>query len=155
MDRVLGRYPVSVSIPVAWGEMDAFEHVNNVAVARWVETARVAYFARLGLMSPRRGGGIGPILARLTIEYRRPLTYPDTVRVDATVRAIGKSSFTMAYRIWSEAQQTEAATGEDVIVVFDYAAGRKAPIDGALRAAVHALETGAPARELRGEPPRA
>ncbi len=86
MDRALGRYPVWVSIPVAWGEMDAFEHVNNVAYARWVETARVAYFTRLGLMCPRRPDGVGPILARLAIDYGRPISYPDTVRIEATVR---------------------------------------------------------------------
>lgn len=34
MDAALGRYPVSVSIPVAWGEMDAFQHVKNVVYAR-------------------------------------------------------------------------------------------------------------------------
>ena len=140
MDHALGRYPVSVSVPVAWGEMDAFEHVNNVNFARWVETARVAYFARLGLMCPRRGDGIGPILARLSIDYVRPISYPDTVRVDATVTRIGKSSLNMAYRIWSQDQQAEAAKGEDVIVVFDYATGQKAPVDDALRAAIHALE---------------
>ncbi len=140
MDHALGRYPVSVTVPVAWGEMDAFEHVNNVAYARWVETARVAYFTRLGLMCPRRGDGIGPILARLSIDYGRPISFPDTVRLDATVTKIGKSSITMAYRIWSEAQQAEVATGEDVVVIFDYAAGRKAPVDDALRGAIHALE---------------
>ncbi len=140
MDHALGRYPVSVTVPVAWGEMDAFEHVNNVNFARWMETARVAYFTRLGLMCPRRGDGVGPILARLSIDYQRPVSYPDTVRVDVTVTRIGKSSLNMAYRIWSEEQQAEAAKGEDVIVVFDYATGRKAAVDEALRAAIHALE---------------
>jgi acyl-CoA thioester hydrolase len=140
MDHALGRYPVSVAVPVAWGEMDAFEHVNNVNFARWVETGRVAYFTRLGLMCPQREDGVGPILARLSVDYLRPVSFPDTVRVDATVTRIGKSSLTMAYRIWSQEQHAEAARGEDVIVVFDYTAGRKAPVDEALRAAIHALE---------------
>ena len=140
MHRLLGRYPVSITVPVAWGEMDAFQHVNNVAFARWVESARVAYFSRLGLMGPDRSEGLGPILARIAIDYRRPVTYPDTVRVDATIRAIGRSSLTAAYRIFSLEQQAEVATGEDVIVVFDYATGRKAPVDERLRAAIAALE---------------
>lgn len=56
----------------------------------------------------------------------------------------------MAYRIWSEEQQTEAATGEDVIVVFDSATGQKALVDERLRAAIHALEaTGRAAPERR------
>jgi len=143
MHRVLGRYPVSVTIPVAWGEMDAFQHVNNVAFARWVESARVAYFARLGLMRPHGSEGRGPILARIAVDYRRPVTYPDTVRVDATVRAIGRSSLTAAYRIFSLEQRAEVATAEDVIVIFDYATGRKAQVDERLRAAIAALEAAA------------
>jgi acyl-CoA thioester hydrolase len=150
MHRILGRYPVSISVPVAWGEMDSFQHVNNCAFVRWVESARVAYFSRLGLMRPDRSEGLGPILARVAIDYRRPVTYPDTVRVDATIRAIGKSSLTAAYRIWSTEQRAEVATGEDVIVVYDYATGRKAHVDERLRAAIAALEATAPAAGAAG-----
>src|SRR5512146_3298611 len=98
------RYPVSVTIPVAWGEMDAFQHVNNVVSARWLESGRIAYFERLGLLERMRAEGVGPILAKLGIEYRRPVTFPDTVIVETTVKRIGNSSFTMASRIRSEVQ---------------------------------------------------
>jgi acyl-CoA thioester hydrolase len=144
MDHGLGRYPVSITIPVAWGEMDAFQHVNNVTYARWLESARIAYFAAIGLLQRMRDEGIGPILGRLAIDYRRPVTFPDTVRVDATVAKIGKTSLTMRYRIWSADQRAEVATGEDVIVLFDYRAARSTPVDDALRAAIVGLEaTGA------------
>lgn len=138
--EALGRYPVSVTIPVAWGEMDAFQHVNNVVYARWIETARMLYLERIGFARQMSEGGTGPILARTVIDYRLPLTYPDGVRVDATVTRIGRSSFTMAFRVFSEAQQAEAAAGEQVMVVYDYGAGRTAPVDDALRAAIEGLE---------------
>ncbi len=144
MHDALGRYPVSVSIPVAWGEMDAFQHVNNVAYARWLETGRIAYFRRIGFLERMKSEGIGPILARLSIEYRRPVTFPDTVRVDVTTTKIGRSSFTLAYRIRSEAQEAEVLTAEDVIVVMDYRASRTAPVDDRLRGAIAALEASAP-----------
>lgn len=144
MDEALGRYPVSVSIPVAWGEMDAFQHVNNVVYVRWLETARIAYFTRLGLLERMRVEGVGPILGRVALEYRRPVTFPDTVRVDATVTRIGKSSVAMSYRLWSAAQRAEVAAGEDVFVLFDYRAERTTPVDGPLRAAIAALEGTAP-----------
>jgi acyl-CoA thioester hydrolase len=140
----LGRFPVSVTIPVAWGEMDAFQHVNNVAYARWIETGRIAYFGRIGFLDRMKAAGIGPILAQLTIVYRRPVTFPDTVRVDVTTTRIGRSSFTLAYRIWSTAQQAEVVTAEDVIVVMDYRAARTAPVDDPLREAIAALEGSAP-----------
>jgi acyl-CoA thioester hydrolase len=140
MDSEPDLDPVSVSIPVAWGEMDAFQHVNNVMYARWVETARIEYLVRVGLMERMRDEGVGPILARLSIDYRRPVTFPDTVRVGVRTTRIGGSSFTMGFRIWSEAQQAEVATGEQVLVIFDYRQARTAPIDDRLRAAIAAVE---------------
>lgn len=139
----LGRYPVAITIPVAWGEMDAFQHVNNVTYARWLESGRIAYFERLGLLARMRAEGIGPILARLSIEYRRPVTFPDTVRVETTVKRLGNSSFTMASRIRSEVLGVEVASDEEVIVVFDYHAAKPAPIDDRLRAAIEGLERSA------------
>jgi acyl-CoA thioester hydrolase len=147
----LGRYPLQVSIPVAWGEMDAMGHVNNAVYARWVETARMRYFERIGLATRMEQGGIGPILARTVIDFLRPVKYPDTVRVEATVTRLGGKSFTMAFRLQSEALGAEAATGEQVIVVYDYRTGRTAPLDDELREAIAAVEGGAPA--AGGGPP--
>jgi acyl-CoA thioester hydrolase len=149
MHDALGRFPVSVTIPVAWGEMDAFQHVNNVAYARWLETGRIAYFRRIGFLERMKAEGIGPILAKLTLEYRRPVTFPDTVRVEVTTTKIGRTSFTLAYRVWSEEQRAEVVTGEDVIVVMDYRTSRTAPVDEPLRAAIRALEASAPADARR------
>jgi acyl-CoA thioester hydrolase len=141
--EALGRYPVSVTIPVAWGEMDAFQHVNNVVFARWFETARMQYLERIGFAQQTGADGTGPILARTVIDYRLPVSYPDRVRVDVTVTRVGNSSFTMGLRVFSEAQQAVAATGEQVMVVYDYAAGRTAPVGAALRSAIEAIERGA------------
>jgi acyl-CoA thioester hydrolase len=138
----LARYPVSISFPVAWGEMDAFQHVNNVVYARWAESGRIAYFDRLGLMDRKVEDGIGPILAKLSIDYRRPVTFPDTIRLETTVKRIGNTSFVMGNRIRSEAQGLEVATTEEIIVLFDYRAGRPTGVDERLRAAIHAVELG-------------
>jgi acyl-CoA thioester hydrolase len=120
--------------------MDAYAHVNNAVYLRWFETGRIAYFERLGLIERKDAVGVGPILARVAVDYRRPVTYPDTVRVETAVTRIGKSSFTMAHRALSRSLQAEAASGESVIVVYDYGTGRSAPVDDALRAAIAALE---------------
>ncbi len=145
MNDALGRYPVSISIPVAWGDMDAMQHVNNVVYLRWFESARITYFEKAGLLSGLNEMTVGPILARSTVDYLRPVTYPDTVRVEIAVTKMGKSSFEMAYRLWSEAQQAVAARGDAVIVNYDYQAGKSAPLDEKTRAAIHALEAGVPA----------
>ena len=138
----LGQYPVSITFPVVWGEMDAFQHVNNVVYARWAESGRIAYFERLRLMERQRDDGIGPILAKLSIDYRRPVTYPDRIVLETTVKRIGNTSFVMGNRIRSEAQGVEVATTEEIIVLFDYQAGKPTAIDERLRAAIHAVEAG-------------
>ena len=46
MEKLTERYPVVIEIPVAWGEMDAFQHLNNIVYFRYFESARIAYFER-------------------------------------------------------------------------------------------------------------
>ena len=144
MSESLGRFPVTVEIPVQWGDMDAFGHVNNAVYLRWFESARIAYFERLRLIE--RGGvaGVGPILARATVDYRIPLRYPDRIRASATVTKLGNTSFTMGYRVTSEGNAgAVAAEGEGVIVLVDYAKGGKVPLDDELRKRISDLEEAA------------
>ena len=37
---LLADLPVRVKIPVAWGDLDALQHVNNTVYFRWFETVR-------------------------------------------------------------------------------------------------------------------
>src|SRR5258708_195882 len=101
-DPLVG-FPVVLSVPVQWGDQDAFQHVNNTVYLRWCESARIAYIERTGLTELMERERIGPILAAITCNYRRPLTYPDTVRVGARVTRLGRSSLTMEHRVTSDA----------------------------------------------------
>ena len=47
MEKLLQNYPVVIEIPVAWGDMDAFQHVNNVTYFKYFESARIAYFEKI------------------------------------------------------------------------------------------------------------
>ncbi|HNI61144.1 MAG TPA: thioesterase family protein [Pseudomonadota bacterium] len=136
----LGRWPVRIELPVAWGEMDAFAHVNNTVYLRWFESARIAYFDKAGFAT---GGikGLGPILARTTIDYRVPLTYPDSVTVETTVLKLGRSSFVMGYRATSRKLSAVAAEGESVLVMFDYSRGIKVELDAETRRRMLELES--------------
>jgi acyl-CoA thioester hydrolase len=140
----LGNFPIRVEIPVAWGEMDCFSHVNNVVYARWFETARIKLFERAKVMS-RMGEQQGPILARTAIDYRLPLVYPDNVTVAITCSKIGNTSFEVKYRLTSEALKgAVAAEGDGVIVMYDYKKAHKIPIWPELKQALLDLEASAP-----------
>lgn len=140
MDDLLAGFPVVVTIPVQWGEMDYFRHVNNTVFFRYFESARIAYLDRIGFREEGAEAGAGPILASTHARFRRPLEYPDTVRVGARVTEVGGDRFTMEYRLVSEREGHVAAEGGGVLVAFDYAAGRKAPIPPRVREAIETLE---------------
>ncbi len=135
----LDGFPVVIEVPVAWGEMDAYAHVNNTVYFRWFESARIAYFDRVAF----RGGGdggVGPILHSTHCRFRRPLDYPDRVRVGARVTEMGLDRFTMEYRAVSATHELIAADGSGIVVAFDYGAGQKATLPADVRAAIETLE---------------
>jgi acyl-CoA thioester hydrolase len=140
MDDLLAGYPVVILLPVQWGDMDAFEHVNNVVYFRWFESARIAYFGRIGLKKHLRGDQLGPILASSSCDYRRPIVFPDTVRVGVRATRIGRTSIAVEHRIVSEAQKALAAEGTATAVFYDYASGRPHPVPDDVRRAVEELE---------------
>ena len=138
----LAGYPVIVDLPVAWGDMDYFRHVNNIVFFRYFESARIEYLERIGFRELADGAQVGPILAATGCRFKRPLTWPDTVRVGARVSAMGEDRFDMEYRLVSTAQNAVAAEGTGTLVSYDYAAGRKVHLPQRIRAAIEALEAG-------------
>ncbi len=134
---------VTVEIPVQWGDMDAFGHVNNTVYFRWFESARIVYFEKIGLNERMKREKKGPILARTSCDYAKPLTYPDTVRVSTKVVKQGNTSFVMEYSVTS-AKHGDAAKGEGVVVLIDYDKGGKVPLDDELRARMKALDEEGP-----------
>jgi len=133
-------YPVRIDIPVAWGDMDAFQHVNNTVCFRWMESGRIAYFTRMAVPGFRDMSGVGPILASTQCRYRIPLTFPDTVTVASRVVSVEEDRMTMEQIVVSHQHAKIAAIGSGVIVTFDYLAGRKAPVPKAVRARVAEIE---------------
>jgi acyl-CoA thioester hydrolase len=146
--ELLGDYPVVVELPVVWGEMDSYRHVNNAVYFRYFETARLEYFRRLGWFEYEEQTGIGPILAATSARFRRPLTYPDTIWVGARVPGLEEDRFTMEYRLVSQKLATVAAEGTGTIVTYHHARGAKTPIPEELRQRITELE--ATGRNQRG-----
>lgn len=133
-DDSLGRWPISIQIPVLWGDLDALNHVNHTVFLRWMETARMVYFERCGMMEMMDSNQIGPILASLRADYSVPVHFPDTITAHATMSRLGNSSFEMDYRITSKANNgTVVATGSVTGVLCDYNEGKSVSIPNELR----------------------
>ena len=140
MKKLTESYPVVIEIPVVWGEMDAFQHVNNVVYFRYFESARIAYFGKLDVMDLMNRTGIGPILASTSCRFRAPLTYPDTVLIGAKVTNIEQDRFMMNYLVVSTRLQKVAAEGDGLIVAFNYRENKKAIIPDELKQRILNLE---------------
>ena len=112
-------YPIQVSIPVQWGDMDAFQHVNNIVYLKYFETARISYFEAMGIVGDS-SSKIGPILASTQCKFIFPLRYPDTVWATAKVMDIKTDRFDMEYAIFSQKHQRIVAKGSGTIVSYDY-----------------------------------
>jgi acyl-CoA thioester hydrolase len=139
----LTSFPVVVEQAVAWGDMDAYRHVNNVIYFRYFENARLEYFRRLDWFVYEKETGVSPILASTQCRFRRPLSYPDTIRIGARTVAVDTDRFTIDYRIVSEQLGTMVADGQAVVVTYDHGAGKKVAIPDELRRRIAELEASA------------
>lgn len=130
-----GGTRLSLQVPMRWGDMDAYGHINNVEVLRILEEARVHAFG------PPAGTGMpGVDVARpifsgldsdvqaLVVEHRvryvSPLNYrniPATVQV--WISAVKGASFTVAYEIQDPVTATRCVIAETVLAFFHEPSG--------------------------------
>jgi acyl-CoA thioester hydrolase len=139
-EKLKEGYHVWITLPIQWGDQDAFGHVNNTVYIRWFESARIEYGDRAALSQNGAGNSVGPILAAISCNYRRQLTYPDTVHIGARITKIGNSSLKMEHRIISQLLGAVAADGDSTLVAFDYAAQKPVPVPEAVRTAIEKIE---------------
>jgi acyl-CoA thioester hydrolase len=151
MEKLLEGYPVIIEIPVAWGEMDSLQHVNNIVYFRYFESARMAYFHELDIWSYMEETGIGPILASTQCKFRIPLSYPDTVSVGTSITNVEEDRFLMKYAVISHQHRRIAAEGEGIIVSYDYRGKKKAPLPQEIKSRIEALESGSSRSPVRND----
>ncbi len=140
MENLMKGYPVVIETPVAWGDMDTNQHVNNIVYFKYFESARIAYFEKTNIFDQLARTGIGRILAATSCKFKMPLTYPDRVLVGARVSSLGEDRFTMGYRVVSVKHRKVAAEGEGVIVTFNYRDNKKVRIPDDWRQRIVDLE---------------
>ena len=109
-----------IEIPVQWGDMDAYGHVNNTVLFKFFESARIAFLGECDFLRAYDELKIGPILHSTACRFRRPLYYPDTVRVGARVTQVQSDRIEMEYVVFSTSLNTVAAEGTGTVISFDY-----------------------------------
>lgn len=127
----------TVEIQVRFRDLDARGHVNNAVYLTYFEIARLAMWSAIAgslALSDRE-----MIVAEITCTYKSPARYNETLAVTVTPSAIGRTSFTLRYRIVERESGRLIATGRNVQVAYDYTAERPTPVWPELRAGLEAL----------------
>jgi acyl-CoA thioester hydrolase len=135
----MDQYPLKMEVRIDWSEIDAFGHVNNLAILKYVQAARVKYLETIGLMQSQAEIKIGPILASTSCQYRKPLFYPGQVTVHSTVDAIKNTSFRMCHVVHNERSEI-VAEAQDILVLFNFDKQTKLAIPDDLRQRIGKLQ---------------
>ncbi|EAQ82062.1 acyl-CoA thioesterase [Blastopirellula marina] len=136
----LADYFAVAEIPVQWGDMDSFQHVNNTIYLRWFESARVEYLSAAKLDGVMAATGTGPILYSVTCNFRRQVRFPDTMLIGAKATRLGGTSIRIGHAIYSVEQKQIVADGESGVVYFDYKKQQAMRIPDEIRALMQTFE---------------
>ncbi|SBT07330.1 Thioesterase superfamily protein [Candidatus Accumulibacter aalborgensis] len=118
-------------IPIRWGDMDAYGHVNNTIYFRYMEQCRVEYLEALGFkVMPH---GTAPVIINAACTFLVPLNYPGVVEVRMFCGHPGRSSVQTHFELRLHDDDTLYATGDAKIVWMDVDSGKSVPIPDTLR----------------------
>ena len=130
------NWPITTEIPVLWGDMDSFGHVNNIIYLKWCETSRVELMCKvwnlnaLSMSEILSENGMGPILANFNTNYRIPISCPDTIYVKTRIKHVGNTSFGIEHQITTKNNGSKIVVDADsVVVMVNYKTGEKIQID--------------------------
>lgn len=117
------RHLITVPLSVRWGDMDAFNHVNNSVYATYLEEVRLRWFATLN--GPWVSPDMGPVVASMRIEFRQPIEWPEELIVELFCDRVGRSSLSLPFRMVSAKDSSRLyAEGSTVLVWIDRQTGK-------------------------------
>ena len=107
-----------------YADTDRQGHVNNAVFATFLESGRVAI-----LYNPKRPlapKGASFVIARLVLDFRTEIHWPNEVAIGTTVTRLGNSSVTFGQGIF--VNDVCAAVAETIIVLMDETTRKSRPL---------------------------
>ena len=110
-------------VPMRWSDMDAYQHINNVAFLGYFEMARVDLFFDHPTHDEETGLRRGIVVAKHEIAYKRSVVYDaDPLEIQVWISGVRAASFRCHYELFDHGQL--AVTGSTLLVPFDFALDR-------------------------------
>ncbi|WP_300269074.1 thioesterase family protein [Microbacterium sp.] len=133
-------------IHLRWGDLDAFNHVNNTSMLKLLEEARVRAFWKAGpgedapetaVLNSGIEAGTLTLIARQEIEYLAPVPYQRRpLEVQMWFGKLGGSSLEVCYEVFNDPEHDERilyARSTAVIVLVSAESGRPMRISPEMR----------------------
>lgn len=121
-------------LDIRWGDLDAYDHVNNATYLTLIEEARMLWFRTFD--GGWRSTTAEPVVARTEVNYRRALHHPARVRVELTVEKLGRTSLAVGHRIIAaDGSEVLHSDGLTVVVWVDPAGSGPVPVPANVRRA--------------------
>lgn len=124
--------PFVHAIEVRFSDLDTLHHVNNAVLVSFIEQARWKWWHEY--LGDRPFASEGFLIARLEVDYRRPILMNDDVQVEVTCPRVGRTSFDLAYRVLKGPGGPVLAEARTVQVMLDFNTQKPTPVSPAARA---------------------
>lgn len=112
-------FPHWTEIDVRFRDLDPLNHVNNAVFNSYFEEARICFMGDTPGFKNQFEEGKSFVLAKTTIEYRSPVTYPGRLLIGTGISELGNSSITGIQVIFESKHKKLVATARSKGVWFD------------------------------------
>ena len=119
-------FPFPIKQAVLWGEMDAWNHINNVIYFRYFETGRVEFFNKTNLWKLFLDENVRIVVGKLECNYTKEIMHPADIEIAVAITKIGNSSLIVHHKVTNSNNEI-CAHGEGIIVGTNPATGKSIP----------------------------
>ena len=128
---------------VRYGDLDPQGHLNNARYLTYFEQARVQYFIELGLFAKDQSFmEIGVILAEARVTFHAPVHFGTTISIGVHTSRLGNKSMTVDQNILNSENSKVLASGQVVLVAFDYHTNKTISLPNIWRERISQFEKG-------------
>ena len=139
-DRALRRsdFPVHVEVPLRWGDVDVYGHVNNVVHYAVFDTVVNGWLIRASGTDVRLLPAQG-LVVETSCRYLAELHFPGAVTAGLRLERRGRTSVVYRLALFGAALEAPAAVGRFVHVYVDRTSRRPVPVPEPVARALDAL----------------
>ena len=130
-----------IKIKVRFSDLDAMRHVNNATYLSYIEEARIAYFNDV-LNRPMTTLDFGAVVARIEIDYIKPIMLGDEIVIYTRVSRIGNKSSDVENLMLVEKDNAKIVVAEALtkLVSYDYNKLVSKPISEEIKKKIQSFE---------------